>query len=383
MRQSDPSSKYRFFNHLRRAPGILIFGVALVVGLIFQSGDGAASVPVSGTLKAEHACQAFISKNKKTNPNFQLLHIDTTYPLLEANRPDQPDWYRVRITGAEPEQRWVPAFCGRITLNKDDSGNNSGGGNGGNGGHIGGDLPSGSCSKTNCNTADTEESFLLAVSWQPAFCKSHGSKPECKIKDPDSYQATHLTLHGLWPNKLSRCGKNYGFCGSLCKKPRQRGMCNYPEVPLSATVRQDLSEVMPSVSAGSCLERHEWWKHGTCSGWSADDYYTVSARLVREFNNGGVSGLLAKNLGKRVSERELFQVVDDHFGPGTHKTLKLSCSGSGELTEIQITLPKDIGKNTPLPELFQQAVPTASGPRSNCPGQFKIIPITTRHGIGR
>ena len=343
-------------------PVWMVFGAALVFCAFFWNTDSRASVRVSGTMKAEHACQAYISKNRRNNPNFQLLRVDATYPLLEANRPNDPDWYRVRVTGANPEERWVPTVCGQITLRID--GNDGTGDNGT------------TCTKKECNTADTEESFLLAVSWQPAFCKNHQNKPECKVRDDNAYQATHLTLHGLWPNKLRTCGTRYGFCGSLCKKPRKKGMCNYPEVPLSADVRQDLAEVMPSVTAGSCLERHEWWKHGPCSGWNADDYYTISARLVREFNDAGVSNFLASHIGKQVSESNFFQVVNHHFGDGTDKTLDLACSRGGDLTEIRITLPKDIGKKTPLSNLISQSTQSATGPSSNCRGKFRIVPIS-------
>jgi ribonuclease T2 len=40
---------------------------------------------------------------------------------------------------------------------------------------------------------------VLSVSWQPAFCETKRNKPECATESPDRFDATHFTLHGLWP----------------------------------------------------------------------------------------------------------------------------------------------------------------------------------------
>src|SRR3546814_1497468 len=41
--------------------------------------------------------------------------------------------------------------------------------------------------------------FVLAVSWQPAFCETRPAKPECVTQDEDRFDASHFALHGLWP----------------------------------------------------------------------------------------------------------------------------------------------------------------------------------------
>ncbi len=59
------------------------------------------------------------------------------------------------------------------------------------------------------------DSHVLALSSQSGFCQTYGfeaGKPECLKLSKTSYQARHLTLHGLWP-KLNSCGQRYGFCG--------------------------------------------------------------------------------------------------------------------------------------------------------------------------
>ncbi len=331
---------------------------AVLALLLSNMATLSASVSVSGSMIAEHACQAYVSKNKKTNPNHQLLKIGHTYPLFEANTDNNPQWYRIRIGGADPAERWVHKFCGPINLVEDDEPPEPDG--------------TASCPLTNCNQADTEESYLLAVSWQPAFCEtSQGqSKPECSITDPNVYQANNFTLHGLWPNKLSQCGKNYAYCGSVCKRPGG-SMCNYPEVELSAGVRQNVAGVMPSVDAGSCLQRHEWWKHGTCSGMEADSYYRLATALTRQFNEAGPAALMANNIGGTVQVEEFLRVVDSAFGAQSRNLVGLNCKG-GNLTEIQLKLPKDVSATETLAELFQRTDKSGSRPSGNCQGSFKV-----------
>ena len=40
---------------------------------------------------------------------------------------------------------------------------------------------------------------ILSLSWEPAFCEGHANKRECASATPSGFDATHFTLHGLWP----------------------------------------------------------------------------------------------------------------------------------------------------------------------------------------
>jgi len=46
--------------------------------------------------------------------------------------------------------------------------------------------------------------YVLAVSWQPAFCETRPRLPECRSQTADRFDATNFTLHGLWPRPRSR-----------------------------------------------------------------------------------------------------------------------------------------------------------------------------------
>ncbi len=204
-----------------------------------------------------------------------------------------------------------------------------------------------------CQVPNKEDSYKLAVSWQPAFCQSHQSKPECKISDTQAYQASNFTLHGLWPNKQD-CGANYGLCGEY--KQQVKSFCDYAPLPMKPEKVKQLGQVMPSVAEGSCLDRHEWYKHGTCqTDWDVEHYFDTAVRLVKEFNNNDIRTFLLSNMGKTVSTTNFLKVVDKSFGKNASKRLSLGCDKQGLLVDVFINLPKQITEKATLASLIQQA----------------------------
>lgn len=312
----------------------------LVLLLFTLATAQAETFPASGSLTATHPCPAYQSKRNQTNPDHATLTVGHSYTIIESDSVSNPDWYRITLDGAKPKERWIEASCGRLST------------------PTARQLPT---RGNSCNQPGQADSYILAVSWQTAFCESHRSKPECRQQ-----QRASFTLHGLWPNKAS-CGINYGFCGEQREKEAQ--FCDLKPLPLSAQTRQQLGEVMPSAAAGSCLERHEWYKHGTCqTTWDADRYYQRAIQLTREFNQGAISRFMAQNSGRQVKTAQLLAAVDQALGPNAHKRMQLSCD-KGNLVDIYITLPKTLPANAPLAELIQQAPERFS---NRCGSSFKV-----------
>jgi ribonuclease T2 len=220
-----------------------------------------------------------------------------------------------------------------------------------------------------CRITNEADSYVFAVGWQPAFCESKHDKPECQIADPKVYQATHFTLHGLWPNKTS-CGANYGFCGSVKASPKS--FCEYPAITLSQTVHDKLTEVMPSVSSGSCLERHEWFKHGTCQSGTTDQYYNQAVDFVHQFNEGGISKFMSEHIGQQVSLKEFLAVLNESLGKGASDHAKLGCK-NGSLVDIYLNLPANLQPGASLNDLLPQA-PKAVFDQS-CKNGFRVAEL--------
>ncbi len=327
-----------------------LLALSLLLGGLLLAGSVWASAPAKGTIKATQACEAYVSKNKRTNPGQTKLTVDEAYEVFEVNRPTNPSWYRIRVDGASPPERWVAKHCGTGDV------------------QIGGGTKSRK-KTTPCHTAGLADSYVLALSWQPAFCETHRDKPECRVDDRKAWQARNFTLHGLWPNK-KECGTHYSYCGEIRRKPGH--FCDYPMLDLFSAVRNELEEVMPSAAAGSCLQRHEWFKHGTCqTGWSNDEYFEHSIELVRQFNESGVGYFMSRNIGKDVGEQTFFERVDCALGAEAHKRLQLKCR-NGNLVDVYISLPATFTKEESLAELIKRAEPKF---KSNCGDRFRIDPI--------
>lgn len=299
----------------------------------------AGTFPASGSLTATQPCPAYQSKRNQTNPDHATLAVGRSYPIIESDSASNPGWYRIILDGAQPRERWIEASCGSL------------------GATTARRLPAGGDS---CNQPDQADSYILAVSWQTAFCESHRSKPECR------QQRASFTLHGLWPNKSS-CGTSYGFCGE--QREQKGSFCDLKPLPISAQTRQQLGEVMPSAAAGSCLERHEWHKHGSCqTTWDVDRYYQRAIQLTREFNQGAISRFMAQNSGRQVKTAQLFAAVDQALGANAHRRLQLGCD-NGNLVDVYIALPRTLPANATLAELIQQTPERFS---NRCGASFRV-----------
>jgi len=215
--------------------------------------------------------------------------------------------------------------------------------------------------------------YVLALTWQPAFCESRTKHPSCRSQSPERFDAYHFVLHGLWPNVKGDRYHRYGYCDisrNILQKDKKRQWCRMPELDLSNEVKNRLTKLMPGTV--SCLQRHEWYKHGSCSGLSENNYYALSNRLVEMFSRTHFNQTVAENVGKHIKRHELLTVFDKEFGKGSRDYLVLKCKkvrGTSLLTEIQIHLKKDIGSANNFRSLFPKEKPKIWG---SCPSRFKI-----------
>jgi ribonuclease T2 len=202
--------------------------------------------------------------------------------------------------------------------------------------------------------------FILAASWQPAFCQTNQRKAECASQTRDRHDATNFSLHGLWPMRRDYCGVSE----DLRAADKDSRWSDLPAVSLSAEGRAALDKAMPGTQSG--LERHEWLKHGTCTNMSADDYFATAVRLMGELNSSGVRDLFAANVGKSLSAQQIKSAFDKSFGPGASDRVKMSCRRAGNsrvISEITIGLSEDAttSARAGLGDLIQGAGRTSFG----------------------
>ncbi|MGG7519102.1 ribonuclease T2 family protein [Allorhizobium undicola] len=192
---------------------------------------------------------------------------------------------------------------------------------------------------------------LLAVSWQPAFCETRPDKPECRSQTADRFDASHFTLHGLWPMRSNYCGVSQADI----EADKAGKWTSLPSVELTPETKAALDRVMPGTQ--SALERHEWIKHGTCTGQSQQDYFADALALMDELNASPVANLFARNVGQVVTAAAVQNAFDESFGKDASRRVKMRCERDGDrriITELTIGLGATAAK-APLATRIQAA----------------------------
>ena len=188
-----------------------------------------------------------------------------------------------------------------------------------------------------CDESPAVTHYVLALSWQPAFCEFNADRPECRALDPGDFAATHLTVHGLWPNDRPNGGPSHcGVDESTKALDQPQSWCELPEPEMSGKTRAHLAQTMPGVL--SCLDRHEWIKHGTCARMGVERYFGETLRLASAVQATAFGQAISANVGREVAPERVTQAFEASFGAGSSAALTLVCSDRGDLSEIRIAL---------------------------------------------
>lgn len=150
--------------------------------------------------------------------------------------------------------------------------------------------------------------YLLNLSWSPEFCYSHPDAAEC---------ANHSTfvLHGLWP---------------------QNNDGTYPENCSSAPGPSDPSAFADIYPEASLLE-HEWKTHGTCSGLSAEAFFTTARTAVHSITIPQKLHSLSRQIS--TSPAAVMDLFMEDNPKIPRESLAVSC-GHNYLTGVEICLDK-------------------------------------------
>ena len=285
-----------------------------------------AQVAMQGSFAAAKSCPAVQSIKKETNPGDIAVEAGRVYRLLGKNK-EMASHYWIEVPGAAPLQRWVAIDCGLTT-------------------------------STKVEPANTAASFyVLALSWEPAFCEGLPGKVECQNQTAAGYDASHFSLHGLWPQPRSNQFCNIGK--ALIAADDGHRWLDLPEPELSPATRVQLDMVMPGTQ--SQLERHEWIKHGSCySGSRAETYFKDAIRLMAAINTSPVQAFFAANIGKSLAGAQIRKYFDEAFGAGAGQRLRIACKDDGNrrlIIEMTLGLKGDISPRTSLAKLIAASSP--------------------------
>lgn len=293
----------------------------------------AASEAASGTFTASRACDAFRSFRNQTNPGQVKTVPGTTYDVSEINSRNW-EWIRIHIPGASDSPRWVSRDCGTAQL--------------------GAAMEQAARDSRQCNIKNQHDSYVLAMSWQPGFCEHfpyEGKKPECDALSSRRLETSHLTLHGLWPNRKS-CGTSYGNCPG-------------PALQLEKATIEKIAPWMPNFFFETKFGAYEWKKHGTCQSLEDDAYFLTAVDAVRVVNDSAAGRYLRENIGKAISAKRFFDHVRNSHGEEIAGKITLVCAKGRFLQEVRISLPLGFRTDGGIEKLAGGAKP-APEPTSKC-----------------
>lgn len=206
--------------------------------------------------------------------------------------------------------------------------------------------------------AQERTQYVFAISWEPAFCETAPDRPECTSQTADRFDASHFSLHGLWPQRMNYCRVS----GSLQILDGERKWDELPAPRLTAETRAALEEAMPGTQ--SLLDRHEYVRHGSCYETNAEEYFTDSLAMLEAVNASAVRDLFAENVGKELTQAEIRAAFDEAFGDGAGLRVRVACERDGDrriITELTIGLTGDIENAEDYAELTMAARPTSGG----------------------
>jgi ribonuclease T2 len=287
--------------------------IRLGIILAYCSGIPVTALADLGNFTITNNCPATKSLRSNDNPGHVTVKSGETYTAINLNKPGGP-YVLLRIPDTQPTQRWVKLTCGKLINGPahGDEGQQPAGGE------------SGASSKSG--------KFLLAASWQPAFCESAAGedKKECVTETNDRFDATHFTLHGLWPQP-----RGNAYCRVSARDKRSdehHNWDNLPEPTLSLQARAEVDKIMPG--SQSNLQRHEWIKHGTCFGAGPEAYFRTAVSLMGQLNNSELQRLVATHIGREVTAADLRAAFEQTFGSGSADALVIECAKDGGRTLI-------------------------------------------------
>ncbi len=297
--------------------------IATTLVFLISIATAQAQVKLSGYFIAREKCPAYQSFRKKTNPGNILTRIDTAYQLLGKNK-QSASHYLIEVEG-QPSTRWVAVSCGEHVIPVDA-------------------ITQPIISNETSTTSQAKSRYILAISWQPGFCETRPSKPECQSQTAARFDATHFTLHGLWPQPRSNI-----YCHVAPEevaKDKNGEWQDLQELTIGPETRQELNKVMPGTA--SFLQRHEWTKHGSCyNGEPPEEYFGDSLKLMRQINSddSAFRNLFANNIGQELTAMQIRDAFEEAFGDGTANKIKITCKRDGNrllITEITLGLQGDL-----------------------------------------
>jgi ribonuclease T2 len=161
--------------------------------------------------------------------------------------------------------------------------------------------------------------YVLSLSWSPSYCAANAERPFYRQDPQCGARPFSFVVHGMWPQY------EQGF-------PE---FCQVPSPRLNRNIVSSMLDLMPSPR----LIYHEWDRHGTCSGVSANAFFNT-VRKAR-----AVVKIPPQFMDLRSPLTVTPDEVEEAFvkaNPGlTRDGIAVTCGGR-RLDEVRICLSRDL-----------------------------------------
>ncbi len=160
--------------------------------------------------------------------------------------------------------------------------------------------------------------YVMALSWSPGFCATPAGERDEMQCGPQRHFA--FVLHGLWPQYEER---------------------GWPQDCSTGQVDRQIVESMLSIMPSTRLVRHEWAKHGTCSGLSAKEYFEEAAEAFQSVKVPEAYRAPMKQITVNPKDVQRdFAAANPKFAAGG---FVVTCTNNGRfLQEVRVCLTKDL-----------------------------------------
>jgi len=172
--------------------------------------------------------------------------------------------------------------------------------------------------------AQTTDHYALLMVWMPGLCKLEPDRVECKDLTLRRFDGLNLAFMAL--QSARPAGASNTFCYTMIDDEtldRQRNWCDMYQPKIANTLTLQLQTLMPVTR--SCQDRGLWARYGSCTMYSADEYYSRAIKLAKSLNNTQLNSKIAAAVGTTAKQSELLEAFKADFGDEKLNAVEFFC----------------------------------------------------------
>jgi ribonuclease I len=219
--------------------------------------------------------------------------------------------------------------------------------------------------------AQVTDHYALLMVWMPGLCKLEPNRVECKDLTLRRYDGLNLAFMAL--QSARPIGASNTFCFTMIddeSMDRSHRWCDMYQPKIAAGLTQQLKTLMPVTR--SCQDRGLWARYGSCTMYSADEYYTRAIKLAKSFAGTQLNGKIAAAVGTTARQSELIEAFKADFGDEKVNAVEFYCRKIGNefhLLNVRISVTaRALNRGLAKESLWKPKDPL----RRNCPEKIVI-----------